>query len=816
MRALPFTIDIMKYFPLLSLIFLIATAQAQPAADPGGAHVGEADAGEHPPTTTQPHADAEARSGAEASGIPATQPQPDPAQDLPLLDASEHLFPFVPPWDDASDSPINVSFLNHIPAGKFGPVTAGEDGELYIGEGDDHQRIKFLGTNLNFASIYPEHDDADKVAGRIAKFGFNVVRFHHTDTHTFPRGIWAPKEGDSDKPSSTIDPRSLDRLHYFVAALKKHGIYSNINLMVNRRFNDDPSLGDSINEVPGGKPRLVIGYWHEPHRDLQKEYAKALLTAENPHTGLSLAEDPAVAFVEIINEHGLVNYFFMERYEPELAEMPEPFLSDLTRQWGRYLHEKHQWDYLSVVHVYGDGERLFVPTLQQFREGWNPTQRRTWIEFLYQKEIDYYADMRKYLREDLGVKALIMGSTAGSSTPLIMAQSTDVIDQHVYYDNPKWRGKTWDFGSKDWHIDNTSNIGGYVGGRLRWVAGYQVEGKPFSVTEYNTAAPNMFAGEAPLYLATMGAIQGWDAIYLFAYTHNAEWDRHRIIGLDTADHPTKMANVPIAALLFRRGDLATPETATRVEVTPSMEVGVIAEKGSGWSLSNAYYFGAEGEKSVLRPIRIVPAGDELDRELFPPDRGEAEIEDIKQREEFISESGELIWNRHDRDASYVKINTPRTKSFYGTVTGPTFVFRDPDRETGGVTLKLEPTTTGGGTMSLSLIEGESFADQPGRAILVATARAENTGMKWKRVQTKKGIGWELESWGTTPTLVEAVSGTVGVDTHDSRLRVYALDERGQRGEEVEVWRDKGDTNTRFRIGPPHRTLWYEVLWERGE
>ena len=777
-------------FLCLLLLVIVAPAPAQ-VADPGAAHADERDAGELAPATE-----------------PAARPVAD-AAGLRLLDAQDRMFPFVPPWDDASESPVNVSFLNHVPAGKFGAVTAGDDGELYIGQGETLQKIKFLGTNLNFASIYAEHEDADAVAGRMAKFGFNVVRFHHTDTHGYPRGIWKPRDGNEHNPTSEIDPRSLDRLHYFVAALKKRGVYSNINLLVNRRFNDDPTLPEEILKVGGGKPRHVIGYWYKPHRELQKEYARQLLTPVNPHTGMSLADDPAVAFVEVINEHGLVNYFFMERYEPQLADMPEPFLNDLRQQWNDWLNQDR--DLRQKLGQKTRGEELFageapVPTLEQFREEWAQPQREAWITFLYETERDYYADMREYFQEDLGVKALVMGSTAGSSTPLLQAASTDVIDQHVYYDNPKWRGRTWDFGSLDWHIDNKSNIGGYVGGRLRWVAGYQVEGKPFSVTEYNTAAPNMFAGEAPLYLATMGAIQGWDAIYLFAYTHNAEWDRHRITGLDTADHPAKMANVPIAAMLFRRGDLSTPAPAAVVSVLPAAEVEIILRKGSGWNLSNAYYHGAEGEESVLGPVLIRPSTADA---AGGRAEGSASVDGLKERERFVSDGDELVWDRTDRDRSFVTLDTPRTKSVYGMIAGRRFVLGD-------ATFDVGDTTTGGGTISLSVTEGESLDEgEWRRAILVATARAENTGMKWKRVETAKGVGWELESWGKTPTVVEAVSATVSLSRVrlSRKVRVFVLDERGQRAGEVAVERT-GENIGSFRIGEPHHTLWYEVVWER--
>src|SRR5437870_3413819 len=127
-----------------------------------------------------------------ASSALASAPQPS------------RLVPFVLPWDDASPGVTNASAWLHKPAGKFGPVHAGKDGHLYAGA----QRIRFFGVNLCFDATLPRKEDADKIAARMAKFGINVVRFHHMDMFAFPAGIRAR----NSTSTSDLDPEALDRL----------------------------------------------------------------------------------------------------------------------------------------------------------------------------------------------------------------------------------------------------------------------------------------------------------------------------------------------------------------------------------------------------------------------------------------------------------------------------------------------------------------------------------------------------------------------------------------------------------------------------
>ena len=163
--------------------------------------------------------------------------------------ARAELFPFVMSADDAGPVQVDISSWNHKPAGKLGFVRA-ENGHLYAGA----ERIRFLGVNVVFAGAFPEHGEADKTAARLARFGINAVRFHHLDTRPAPDGLL-------QKDMKTLDPAQLDRFDYFVAALKRHGIYSDINLHVGRKYPGFADWGDPFkNSTPESEWRSCLDH----------------------------------------------------------------------------------------------------------------------------------------------------------------------------------------------------------------------------------------------------------------------------------------------------------------------------------------------------------------------------------------------------------------------------------------------------------------------------------------------------------------------------------------------------------------------------
>lgn len=238
------------------------------------------------------------------------------------------VFPFVLPWDDASPGVTDLSTLLVMPAGRDGRIRVGVDGHFYSG----NRRQRFFGVNLSFTGGMPRKSDGERVAARLAKFGINIVRFHHMDSTAWPGGLRARQQSGTGE----LEPEGLDRLFYFINQLKQRGICANINLLVGRPFNAGDGLPADIEKV-GWKERHIVGFFNSQHVSLQKEYARKLLATRNPYTGFTLAEDPSVVFVEINNENGLVHAWLGR----EVDVLPAVFRDELAAQWNAWLKSRY-------------------------------------------------------------------------------------------------------------------------------------------------------------------------------------------------------------------------------------------------------------------------------------------------------------------------------------------------------------------------------------------------------------------------------------------------------------------------------------------
>jgi len=199
-------------------------------------------------------------------------------------------FPFTMPGLEPNRGITDMSWLNDAPAGKRGFVRA-RDGHFVDGRG---KRIKFLATNFTFGSCFPDHDTADKLAARLASLGINCIRFHHMDNQSAPRGIWkagVPKRNE-------FDPDQLDRLDYFIAALKRHGIYANINLHVSRNYWEGEDFPDGLASDRERREKLPhyakgLDKINDQMIRMQRDYARALLGHVNPTPRPATPRNPA-------------------------------------------------------------------------------------------------------------------------------------------------------------------------------------------------------------------------------------------------------------------------------------------------------------------------------------------------------------------------------------------------------------------------------------------------------------------------------------------------------------------------------------------
>jgi hypothetical protein len=204
--------------------------------------------------------------------------------------------PFILPWNDAAPAVTDFSSLNS--AIGTNRLAVDTNGHFVV----DGKRVRFLGVNFAGDSPFMPTNKADAVAARLAKFGVNAVRFHHMDAS------WAYNGGllsYTSVSSTNINPAQLERVHFNVSRLKAHGIFSDINLLVGREYRSGDGLGPEVTGMDW-KDAHILGFFYGPALALHKDYARKLLKPTNRFTGLSLAQDPAVAFVEIINENGII------------------------------------------------------------------------------------------------------------------------------------------------------------------------------------------------------------------------------------------------------------------------------------------------------------------------------------------------------------------------------------------------------------------------------------------------------------------------------------------------------------------------------
>ncbi len=255
--------------------------------------------------------------------------------------ADDGMFPFVVSYD-APDNVVNMSHLLDAPAGKNGRIRV-KDGHF----ADDRGRVRLHATNLTGPANFPSHEEAERLAARLARFGVNCVRLHYFDssygTFMLPheQGILA----EDFRTRRRFDPERRDRQDYLIAQFKKRGIYVNVNLHVARTL-------DARDGFAPGSPWANKGVDQFDPRviEMEREYARELLSHVNPYTGMSYLKDTVVAVVELNNEDAL----WREYLNGSMDRLGEPYATIFRNLWNDWLLRK-----------YGSGERLHEAWRQQ-------------------------------------------------------------------------------------------------------------------------------------------------------------------------------------------------------------------------------------------------------------------------------------------------------------------------------------------------------------------------------------------------------------------------------------------------------------------
>jgi hypothetical protein len=653
---------------------------------------------------------------------------------------------FVVQWPQQVDSPADVSFLLEAPAGKNGLIGI-KDGHLSYPDG---RRFRIWGVNVTGRGGLPAGNDAPRIALNLARVGINCVRFHFMDGPA-PGGIIAPGRDDTQE----LDPGQMDRMDYFIAQLKQRGIYSDLNLNVIRPY----KAGDGVKDFQWLGFGKAITFFDDRVLELERQYARALLTHTNPYTGSAYAREPAIAIVEMLNENSLVEAWGDGRLRGTntrsnggtWADIPPSYAAELTDQYNAWLRQHRSADQLMRWRQQaGLSAEAPIPRLTPDQFSGAPADRfETEAEFYMETEKTFYLSMAKYLRQELGVKALLVGNSDHnhymSGYPQVTGASLlDVVDGHDYWQLPK-----------DRTVINTPMVDAPLASSIVELSRSAVAGKPFISTEVNNPFPNEYACEAIPVLAAYASLQNWDGLFWYSLANNRElmsMDASIRGSFNLCTDPVRMGAFPAGALIFLRPDVRPAKktvlrTYTRQQVWESLRL----------PRSERPFFtpGFPPALPLQHALRIAsmdgPATGTFSADAASPLR---------------SDTGQLSWHYGPPQSGLVVVDTPRTQALAGFV--------------GSNRVRLKNLSADSQTpfcaITLSALDGRPIA-RSGKLLLTATARVGNSNQEWNTNRTS------LLQPGDAPTRIEPVLATLRLSGLEKARQVWAapLDGAGRVG-----------------------------------
>jgi hypothetical protein len=688
----------------------------------------------------------------------------------------QDFYPFSVDQDRLSGA-ADFSSLNH-------PITAADrvfvrDGHFFTVGKDlkpntrDDQRVRFFGVNLAFAANFPEPADAPRIAKRLRRLGVNIVRLHHMDTSPDSR----PENANSiltTGPYPTLNPVSVARLRGFLDALKAEGIYADLNLHVGYAFRPEvdkvPPMPAGTQWPTQGKP---IHIFYPRMVDLQLKFTADVIAA------LKLGNDPVLAVVEINNETSLLEAWGRGALDRALkGEYREEWL----RQWRAF--SKSDADIPAPV-----------------------TDR--YLEFLAERDRDYLRRMLATVRTCAGSLVPVTGTQMGYGGPHNLDSHADMTyqDNHYYIDHYNFPNQRWD--ARDWRMRDTSAVGTGMSSFLNMAAAREL-GKPYTLSEYNQNWPNRQAAECDTAISIFGAVQDWDGLMHFAYSHNRNWDDPVPSGFDLKSDWGKWPTFGQAAWLFRTGAVAAAKSLLEIPVTPGMQLKFGHQKRVG--AVSAFFEATAGYDPAAAFTRRVGMR-----------KGSAEPAPMqKLTTPYRSDTGEV---EYDREARTYIVKAPQASGAFG-------YYRKV--EAGAADFELVPNGHDFAAILITSIDRKPLGES--RRMLISTpgytlsTLPKSDPPRPQRIVAYPGAKdwWTLEpeagsgkpsgnrGGGAAPVMMERIESHVTLRNRAKKLTVYPLDGAGQRLAALPA-KDVEHSGAAFRIhlqaSGQAFAPWYEVVAE---
>jgi len=680
-------------------------------------------------------------------------------KDSPLrIVADSNWVPLKDELDIVPGSALDLSGLGFTdgPCGSKGRVIVTPDGHFAFEKEPSIPR-RFYGVNFGFNSQYLSKERARALLDRVARLGYNAIRVHHYDcmlTHWQPGFNW--------------DMNRLDQLDYFMAEASKRGLWITTDLFVTRIVSGK-QLGLNDSAVSYEKFKALIPVYEPAFRDWAK-FARMFLDRVNPYTGLRVADDPAVAWISLVNEDSASSY---SGIWDAILTIPEWKASWNAWLLARYPERSKLASALGDLAANEDPAANSVALPQVI---WADSNRaRAAQVFAAEIERAAYARMRDFLRNEIKCPALLTGmNDSGSSCLPLQAVrgGLDYVDEHFYVDHPVFLGKGWSLPSRSPNA-NPIRRGGAGAFRSECAKLY---GKPFTVSEYSYAAPSPFRGIGGVLTASLGSLHDWDAFWRFTYSSSLEPDAKDefepspAVYFDLSRDPLSQASDRLALLLFLRRDLKPAPhqlgllLPSKQLQDPTIRASFAGFASLGWSAGVCGVLADDGA-SLPSNVIAVPYGQGASRAAVLSALANAKIEIPKQS--FRSETGELSL---DPANSVFRIDAPRSGGGYAPAGGSL------DAPSSGVRVS---ELTAGATVFVNSLDLSPIRSAK-RILITHLTDLQNSNCLFAESSRQT-----LLEWGSMPHLVRDGSASVRIALDEpGAYSVWALSPGGRRVERI--------------------------------
>jgi len=466
--------------------------------------------------------------------------------DLPVtIQAGKEWLPLTYEKEIEPGSALDFSGMGFTdgPAGKYGWLLA--KGAHFEFEKMPGVNQRFCGVNFCNTANFPSPDQAEQLADRLQRLGYNSIRLHHYDNGCV--------QGSGD--GLTLNAGQMEKIDALAAACIKRGIYITTDLFVSRKITWR-QIGIERDDAMDKQIFKALVAVHEPAFQNWAAFARAFLNHVNPHTGRRYADEPGMPFIAMINEGPLA---FSIKESSQLKPM--------QAAWEQWLKTRRASD------------KAFDDIPDEMPRGYGGRAGSALALFSADIESRMVTRMKSLLRDELGCRALITDLNCGphyASMQPVRDTQYDYVDNHFYVDHPQFMAQRWHLPSRSTNQNPIRSI--YSGpGPVAFV---RVFDKPFTVSEYNYSAPGMFRGVGGILTGAMGSLQDWSALWRFTYSHSLErmFDGNGAIGyFDLASDPLAQATERASLCLFLRGDLAPATQKISIHL-PASEVSVLRDE----------------------------------------------------------------------------------------------------------------------------------------------------------------------------------------------------------------------------------------------